>query len=226
MKDNVKFVEKFEDYSIYAVKTPLVLPLDDLKKLFLEYAAPSIEDGDITFLSEKMVAITQGRLFFEKSVQPRWLAKVLCKFVKQTSFGPGLGLPMTMQIAIWEVGGPRILAACVAGFFGRIFRQKGWFHIVAGRAVSGIDGMDEATIPPFNKSAILIPAEPDNVAKELSALIGGKTVAIVDVNDLGSEVLGLSNDSMDRRELADKLLSNPLGQVNGSTPIGIIRPEK
>lgn len=227
MKDNVTFVENRGDLSVYAVKTNLVNPQDELKNVVTEFATPSLEDGDILFISEKMVAISEGRLFHKNAVKPRALAKFLCKFVRQTSFGAGLGLPMTMQIAIWEAGHTRILLACVAGFFGRIFGKKGWFHHVAGKAVSGIDGVDPATIPPYNNYAILIPLDPDKSARELREMIGKDvTVAIVDVNDLGSEVLGLSESSISREEIAEILITNPLGQTNASTPMGIIRKDK
>lgn len=227
MKDNVTFVENRGDLSVYAIKTDLINPQDELNDIVEEFALPSLEDGDILFLSEKMVAISEGRLFHKNAVKPRGLAKFLCKFVHQTSYGPGLGLPMTMQIAIWEVGHTRILLACVAGFFGRIIGKKGWFHEVAGKAVSGIDGIDPATIPPYNNYAILIPSDPDKSAKELKKMINKDvTVAIVDVNDLGSEVLGLSETDKTREEIAEILITNPLGQTNASTPMGIIRKEK
>lgn len=226
--DNIITIESNKDLTIYAIKTPLITPEDELNKIVEEYAKDNLRSGDILFISEKMVAITEGRIFHKNAVKPRIMARILSRFVKQTSYGPGLGLPMTMQIAIWEVGHIRILAACIAGFFGRIFGIKGWFYKIAGKSVSGIDGTDPATIPPYNNYTILIPDDPESTARRIKKNLGMDiTVAVVDVNDLGSEILGLSDEKIiSRDDLAKRLLSNPLGQTNASTPMGILRFEK
>lgn len=223
--EDIRIIEDDKELTIYAIKTLLITPGDDLNKIIEEYASCNLKSGDILFISEKMVAISEGRIFHKNVVKPRIMAKILCKFVKQTSFGPGLGLPMTMQVAIWEVGYIRILAACVAGFFGRVLGKKGWFHEVAGKSVSGIDGVDPATIPPFNNYAILIPNDSEETARNIKKRIGiDITVAIVDINDLGSEILGLSDEGIiSRKELAKILSINPLGQTDASTPMGILR---
>jgi len=46
----------------------------------------------------------------------------------------------------------------------------------------------------------------------------------VDVNDIGSEVISLSdNSALTKNEVAAILKDNPLGQGSQQTPIGIIR---
>ena len=60
------------------------------------------------------------------------------------------------------------------------------------------------------------------VAKELSSVLGCK-VAIVDINDIGGNTLGVSDSTMNRDEIVKILKDNPLGQCHESTPLGIIR---
>ena len=47
-------------------------------------------------------------------------------------------------------------------------------------------------------------------------------MAIVDCNDLGSEVLGAS-DGVDREFVREALRDNPMGQGAQRTPMGVLR---
>ena len=73
------------------------------------YTKDVIETGDIIFCSEKIVAITQGRSFHIDDIHPSRLAHFLVKFVYKSPYGIGLGSPYTMQLAIEDVGIPRIM---------------------------------------------------------------------------------------------------------------------
>ena len=92
---------------------------------------------------------------------------------------------------------------------------------IAGRRVAAIDGPNRYTVKPFGYYVILDPEKPDDVAKDLSRLLG-VGVAVVDCNDLGSEVLGAS-EGVDREFVREALRDNPMGQSDQRTPMGVIR---
>jgi len=48
-------------------------------------------------------------------------------------------------------------------------------------------------------------------------------VAVVDINDIGGNILGSTLDKAGERQLVRILADNPLGQGRESTPLGIIR---
>ena len=107
-------------YQRLAIKTSVVTKDDDLKEVVKTYAAPNIEDGDVLFISEKMVACTQGRAIPLDEIKPRWLARVLSKFVMKTPHGIGLGMPETMEMALRECGTGRILCAALISALGKL----------------------------------------------------------------------------------------------------------
>lgn len=101
---------------------------------------------------------------------------------------------------------------------------KGDFYRIAGDKARAIDGPTSGTIPPYNKAVVLGPERPDEVAKHLKALLGGAAeVAVVDINDLGGNILGSTVDRATEKRLVTILKDNPLGQGHESTPLGIIR---
>lgn len=51
---------------------------------------------------------------------------------------------------------------------------------------------------------------------------GSRTI-IVDINDLEGQILGASDDSIDKKLYARILKDNPLGQDDQQTPMGVIR---
>ncbi|HZE39358.1 MAG TPA: asparagine synthase (glutamine-hydrolyzing), partial [Stackebrandtia sp.] len=130
-----------------------------------------LADGDRWFLyiSEKIVAISQGRSYFTWDVHPGWWARRLSRHVVRTPHGIGLGDPTTMQLAIQDVGLPRILAASLVSVAGKALGRRGLFYRVAGPAVRAIDGPTEYSAYPANVSAKLAPAEPDKVSARVSA---------------------------------------------------------
>jgi hypothetical protein len=102
--------------------------------------------------------------------------------------------------------------------------RKGDFYRVAGPKARGIDGPTHNTIPPYNQQVVLAPAAPRKVAQEVKAALGGAVeVAIVDINDLGGNILGSTVSRATDDRLARILKDNPLGQGHQSTPMGVIR---
>lgn len=98
-------------FARHAVKTRFVNVGDDYIELLREYVLPIYKEGDILSSSEKIIALCQGRVVSEEEVRPGLLAKILCRFVHQTSAGPGAGVPYKMQFAINECGALKVLWA-------------------------------------------------------------------------------------------------------------------
>jgi F420-0:gamma-glutamyl ligase len=214
-------------YQRIPIKTKLVMRDDDITQVVTEFASERLQDGDILFVTEKIVAITQGRSYPTDSIMPRKLATWLSNHVTKTPNGIGLGLPQTMEMALRECGTPRILLAAAVAAVTKVFGRRGDFYRVAGPKARGIDGPTSGTIPPYNSHVVLAPDRPAEVAAQLRAALKatGKNVEvmIVDINDLGGNVLGSTLDRAGTRSLEHVLLDNPLGQGRESTPMGIIR---
>ncbi len=208
-------------YARYPIRTHVIGPEDRVLDITRTYAAPHLRNDDVLCLSEKMVSITQGRAFAVKDIHAGFMARLLCRFVKKTKHGIGLGSPATMQLALQEVGTARILVASLASVLTKPFGVRGVFYHVAGRQAAAIDGPTPYTLPPYNEYASLAPANPDHVAKELAGTLGFK-VAIIDANDLGVEVLGAS-EGLDRKLIQAAFRDNPLGQGSEQTPMAIVR---
>ena len=212
-----------QSYMRIPVKTHVVLPNDDLDDVIVEYVPDLLEDGDVVFVTEKIVAISQGRAYPIDEVEPRKLATFLAKFVTKTPHGIGLGMPETMEMALQECGTLRILFAAGVSALGKLVGRKGDFYRVAGEKARAIDGPTEGTMPPFDTYVVLGPDKPKEVAERIRKLLNKDvTVAIVDINDLGGNILATSED-VDHDLLVDILKDNPLGQDDQGTPIGIIR---
>jgi len=110
-------------YARIPVRTHVVTDQDDILDVAQKYAGPLVQAGDIVVVSEKVVAITQGRAIPVERIRVSRLAKLLWPRVRQVRYGIGLRSPYSMQCAIDECGAPRILsrpwwvrsASCWAG---------------------------------------------------------------------------------------------------------------
>jgi hypothetical protein len=206
------------------IRTRVVMPGDDLDSFVKEYAADVVREGDLLFVTEKIVAITQGRSYLVEDIKPRRLALFLSKYVTRTPYGIGLGMPETMEMALRECGTIRILFAAAVSAVTKLFGRKGDFYRIAGDKARAIDGPTSGTIPPYNKAVVLGPERPREVATHLKSLLGGvPEVAVVDINDLGGNILGSTLDKAEEKRLVAILKDNPLGQGHQSTPLGIVR---
>ncbi len=206
----------------FVVRTHLVRPGERLDKTLMPYLAGLVEENDIVIVGEKIVAIAEGRAVLVKSITPRPLARYLSERVRPLGYGVGLRRPETMEMAIREVGTARILAAAVAGALDRIFRRTGDFYRIAGRQVTAIDGPGPTTIPPYNRYIVLAPKNPKPVIEGLAHKLGCQ-VAVVDVNDVGSEVLAAS-PGLDWGLVQELMRDNPMGQGAQGTPLAVLRP--
>jgi asparagine synthase (glutamine-hydrolysing) len=220
-------------YGRAPVRTPKIAPGDDLDRIVEDSVLAvsggrlGLQQGDIVAISEKAVAVAQGRSFPVTDIRPSLLAKVLSRAVSKSPAGIGLGIPETMQLAIDEAGRRRILLAAAGGAIGRLLGRKGDFYRIAGGRVAAIDGPTAGTLPPSDTHAKLPPEDPDGVcerlAKRLADEAGGPVgVAIVDANDRGVTVLGASR-GVDRKLVAWLFGDNPLGQGSEQTPVCLLR---
>lgn len=211
-------------YDRIPLRTRVVMPGDDLDSFVAEYANGHLATGDLLFVTEKIVAITQGRSYPIDEIQPRRLATFLSKYVTRTPHGIGLGMPETMEMALRECGAPRILFAAAVSAVTKLFGRKGDFYRVAGDKARAIDGPTSGTIPPYNQAVVLGPDRPREVARHLQALLDTPVdVAVVDINDIGGNILGSTMDRDGEERLVQILGDNPLGQGHQSTPMGIVR---
>jgi hypothetical protein len=208
-------------YARQPVRTHLVTVADDAAEVARRYATALDDDVALVAVSERMVAITQGRSHRMVDIRPGRLARFLVRFVTRPGYGIGLGTAETMQLAIDEVGAPRILLAAAVSGLTKPFGVHGLFYRIAGPQAAAIDGPTSYTIPPYNESATLGPKDPDDAARRLAAALD-KPVAVIDANDAGCNVLGAS-PGVDRALVRRLFADNPLGQAREQTPIAIVR---
>ena len=136
-----------------------------------------------------------------------------------------------MELAIREVGLPRILFASIGGAIGKVFGKRGVFYNLVGSDIRAIDGPTEYSVYPANVSAKLAPKDPDLVAERLTAAIKRVVPAeyaeryagtvVIDANDIGRNVLG-KDAAGERGEYEAVFGDNPLGQTNEQTPLAIV----
>ncbi len=209
------------------IKTRLINPGDDLNALLEEYARPHISPGDLLFVSEKIVCITQNRLLRTDSVQTSWLARLLSKRVKNYAGTPqfrglGHGTAPAMQLLIEEAGYPRTLFAAAVSAVTRPLGIKGAFYYIVGKQAKSIDCPMSWTIEPYTQYAKKAPADPNGVARALKERFGVETV-IVDANYRGAFSLGKSSRAISERFIREVLRDNPAGQDSEMTPFMLIR---
>lgn len=211
-----------EKWARIPIKTSIIKDKDNISEIINKYVGNSFKDGDYLFISERIIAISQGRAYPIKDIIPSKLAKFLVKFVHKSPYGIGLGSPWTMELAVREAGAFRMILGAVASAITKPFGFKGVFYRVVGKNVNAIDGPCSYTLPPYNEYAKLGPKNPDRVAKELSRKIGHEVV-IIDANDLGAVVLGRSNKNITDNFCKAVFKDNPLGQSDEQTPLCIVR---
>lgn len=227
-----------ENYDRYLIHTELFQKGDDYAKKISNYIFRFIDRSKMLknkkwfiVISEKIVAIAQGRSYFIWDIKPGLFAKLLSSQVKKTPYGIGLGSPWTMQIAISEVGLPRILLASFLSFLTKPLGLKGIFYKVAGETVRSIDGPTEYSLYPSNVSAKLGPKEPKKAAELIGRSVIGRLkskdkenfqgAVIIDANDLGRNVLG-NTTSLSNKKIEDIFKDNPMGQGSEQTPVVIV----
>lgn len=209
-------------YARFPIKTHVITKGDDIIEVCRKYAGPHLQKNDLLFVSERIVAISQGRAFPIKDIKPSLLAKFLVKFVHKSPYGIGLGSPWTMELAIKETGILRIIVGALAAAITKPFGIRGVFYKIVGKNINAIDGPCDYTLPPYNQYAKLGPLEPEKVAKKIKSEIN-HDIVIIDANDLGVAVLGKSAEDISDNFCKNVFKDNPLGQSSEQTPLCIVR---
>lgn len=208
-------------YARHPVRTHLVTAEDDAVEVARRHVGTLGDDVAFVAVSERMVAITQGRSHPMSEIRPGRLARFLVRFVTRPGYGIGLGTAETMQLAIDEVGAPRILLAAAVSGLTKPLGIHGLFYRIAGPQAAAIDGPTSYTIPPYNQAATLGPKDPNGAARALAAAVD-RPVAVIDANDAGVNVLGAS-PGLDRQLVRRLFADNPLGQAAEQTPMCVVR---
>jgi len=121
------------------VRTHVLSEADDAVEVIERYSREVRQPGDWVSISEKVVAVTQGRALVESDMKIGWLARILWRGVRKVPYGTGLRRPSSMQAAIDQCGACRILLASVVGFLGKLVGRRGDFYRVAGMQAATID---------------------------------------------------------------------------------------
>ena len=124
-------------------------------------------------------------------------------------------------MALQECGTLRILFAALCSVIGKILGRRGWFYNVAGPKARALTAPPRVPSRPMT-TTWSSPPPTHGTAKRLAQALG-YPVAIVDINDLGANILGFSEKQPTLDWLARALGDNPLGQGEECTPMGILR---
>lgn len=209
------------------IKTGLITENDDLFELLGKHVAPHLLIGDFIFISEKVVALTQGQIININDVHPSKFARFLAGKVKNNygtkDFrGFGHGTPVAMQLLIDQVGYPRTFFAAAVSAITRPFGIKGAFYLICGKKGKSVDCPMSFLIQPYTHFAKLPPLNPQRVAREVKERFGNETV-IIDANYRGAFTLGISSNKIKEKFAQKVFRDNPLGQGDELTPFCIVR---
>ncbi len=210
-----------DNAAILRIRTHLVTEKDDPVKVIEHYTRGIAQPGDLVAIAESVVAIMQGRAIEPETVKPGILAKLLSRFAHPDA---SISAERSMQMAIYEVGTPKIMLAAFCALIGKLLGIKGAFFRVAGHEVAQIDDSG-GTMPPFERHIILGPKNPGQVAKQVWRKTGLWTL-ILDVNDRGTvDILGTSLPLKQHQKdfIKQILKSNPFGNDDQKTPLVVIK---
>ena len=212
-----------EKWARYPIRTHFIAENDSLEKILEKYVLPFLKKSDTVILGQKIISILQKRIICKKDIRVGWWASFLSRFAKKTPYGFSVGNPLKMQLAINLAGLPRILFAGIVSVISKIFGISGNFYRLAGHQISEIDGFYGKAFPEYADLGILGPQNCDELCRNLEQKYGF-SFAVVDVNDLGGNVLGKSPDLAGKeKQILEILKDNPAGQSNQQTPVIIIR---
>ncbi len=217
---NLVISTDFGDYARYPVPTHVVSSKDVLTEMMDKYVKDYLCKGDTIIMSEKIVAISQGRAFPIKEVKASRLAKFLSRFVLKTDYGIGLSIPETMELCLRDVGRVKVVFAAVIAGICKIFGKRGVFYNICGMKARAIDG--PGYVPPYDQYVKMAPDKPNEVAKTLAEHTGADVI-IIDANDIGINVLGKNRKDLPDEFAKQVFKDNPLCQGSEQTPIAIVR---
>ena len=206
--------------AVLPIRTHLLGPLDTTIDVLRTYAGALLKPGDVLTIGETPVAVIQGRYAHPATVEPGWLARLLCRAFHPTS---SLATACGLQTLIDQVGPTRVLMAWILGLGLKLIGSPGGFYRLAGSQARLIDDVT-GTTPPYDQTIVLGPADPERICQEAADALG-VAVAIVDVNDLGRVKVLASSRDCDEALLHRALRPNPAGNANERTPLVLVRPQ-
>ncbi len=200
---------------------------ENLSDLMRQYVLPYFQEGDVVYISEKIVSLCQKDIIPKENVKISGLAKFLSRFAS-TNDGAGIGVHNVykMQVTIMLCGKPKVMYAALAAGVGRIFGKKGVFYEITGPQVAGLDGFYSTYFEDYKNFGILSPKNPDKAVAKVEEETGIHC-CVADINDFGGEVLAISpKSSMDKPLLQALLKDNPAGNGHEMTPFVLMREKK
>jgi hypothetical protein len=215
-------------YERLPVRTRLITLKDtDILPLVEDYVKPYLKKGDVVFISEKALTITQGRVVDIGSIKSTKLARMLAhnvgNYYGSSQFrGFGHGTAIAMQLFIEEAGYPRVLFAAFVSAITRPFHITGMFYRICGKRAKSIDCPMSFLILDYAHSAKLAPNDANGVARRIKKAIGCEAV-ILDANYRGAISLGKSTHKITEAFILKAFRDNPLGQSDEMTPFCILR---
>jgi hypothetical protein len=216
-------------YQRLPVRTRLITTRDtDIVPIVSDYVAPYLKPGDVLYVSEKALTITQGRVVDMGTVKPSPLAHFLGSRVSNnygsSDFkGFGHGTALAMQLFMEEAGYPRVLFAAAVSAITRPLGVKGAFYWLCGKRAKSIDCPMSFLILEYAHSVKLAPNDPSGAARRIKKAVGGNDVVILDANYRGAFSLGKSTRAISESFIGKLFRDNPLGQSDEMTPFAIVR---
>ncbi len=218
-------------YERLPVKTRVITTKDtDILPIIEEYVKPYVKPGDVLYVSEKALTITQGRVVDMSMVKPSMLARFLGGRVgnyygTEQFRGFGHGTSIAMEAFISEAGYPRAIFAAAVSAVTRPFGIKGMFYRICGKRAKSVDCPMSFLILEYAHSVKLAPNDSNGSAKRIKKTLGCEAV-ILDANYRGAFSLGKSSRAISEEFIGKLFRDNPLGQSDEMTPFCIVRKKQ
>ena len=142
-------------YERILVHTHLIHIKEPLEPLLESLVRPLLKTGDFVAMSEKVVAISEGRVVHQSVVRAGPLAKLIVKGTRKYANDVAFSDPRKMQVAIMQTGSTRAAFAMVVGGITKLFGRHGDFYRIAGHRIAEIDGFNPEQCPPLTSSPCL-----------------------------------------------------------------------
>lgn len=210
------------------VRTRLITMDDhDLLPLLEEYTKPHLQPGDVLYVSEKALTVTQGRVVDLSDIHPSSLARLIgrnvdIRYGTSDFHGFGHGTSLAMQLLIEEAGYSRVVLAAAVAAVTRPLGIKGMFYRICGTAAKSIDLPMSFLILEYAHAAKLAPSDPAGAAKRYKGALGCECV-ILDSNYRGAFSLGKTTSAISEKFIGKVFRDNPMGQSDEMTPFCIVR---
>ena len=227
-------------YQQYAIKTHFIEQNTDKNELIRQYAAPLYREGDMFFITAKVMSMCEGLVYTREQLKPGLVARTFYRFAGHADYdkdghqiehpgspytGTGMSDPCRVQLAINMVGLPRFLLACVCSALTKPFGKHGVFYKVCGHGVSGIDGFHKGSAFPTYRDIALV--NPENAGELCDEIYRATRIpcAVMDSNDFDTILLGkCSAFPLDEADIVRVMAGNPGGQKDEQTPLVLVRP--